>query len=214
MRCPAASGSASASRARSCSSPTCCSPTSRPRRSIPKTSVEIMELLAQLAGERGIPVIVNMHDVELARRFADRIVGMSGGAVVYRRPAGRARPTRISKHIYGGEDWLRMKAAPQSAAPARRRLPRRTGLPRLGWALLAALRRLRRLAARTSRGSASRPGSSTARASSAACSRRISSAGELLLDGPRREPADRRARVGARHRSSRCPFGLARARAT
>ncbi len=36
----------------------------------PKTSVEIMELLAQLAGERDIPVIVNMHNVELARRFA------------------------------------------------------------------------------------------------------------------------------------------------
>jgi len=26
-----------------------------------------------------IPVIINMHDVELAKRFADRIIGMSGG---------------------------------------------------------------------------------------------------------------------------------------
>src|SRR5882672_10610231 len=49
----------------------------------PKTSVEIMELIAQRAGERGIPVIVNIHNVELARRFADRIVGLSKGEIVF-----------------------------------------------------------------------------------------------------------------------------------
>ena len=49
----------------------------------PKTSVEIMELLAAQGDASGIPVIVNIHDVELARRYATRIVGMSGGSVVY-----------------------------------------------------------------------------------------------------------------------------------
>ena len=49
----------------------------------PKTSVEIMDLDLRRAGERDIPVIVNIHNVELARRFADRIVGMSGGEVVF-----------------------------------------------------------------------------------------------------------------------------------
>src|SRR5262247_1828052 len=49
----------------------------------PKTSVEIMELIARRAGERDIPVIVNMHNVELARRFADRVVGMAKGEVVF-----------------------------------------------------------------------------------------------------------------------------------
>jgi phosphonate transport system ATP-binding protein len=44
----------------------------------PKTSVEIMELMARLAGGRDIPVIVNIHNVELAKRFAGRIVGMTG----------------------------------------------------------------------------------------------------------------------------------------
>src|SRR5207237_6941263 len=38
----------------------------------PKTSVEIMQLLTDIARARTIPVVVNMHDVELARRFADR----------------------------------------------------------------------------------------------------------------------------------------------
>ncbi len=35
----------------------------------PKTSVEIMEILQRVAVERDIPVIVNIHNVELARRF-------------------------------------------------------------------------------------------------------------------------------------------------
>ena len=71
----------------------------------PKTSVEIMELMGALAGERNIPVIVNIHNVELARRFASRIVGMSGGRVVF-----DGRPDELGdehlKEIYGGEDWL------------------------------------------------------------------------------------------------------------
>ena len=45
----------------------------------PKTSVEIMEILQRVARERGIPVIVNIHNVELARRFASLVIGMTGG---------------------------------------------------------------------------------------------------------------------------------------
>src|SRR5258706_2632969 len=45
----------------------------------PKTSVEIMALVQTLSGMHGFPVIINIHNVELARRFADRIVGMTGG---------------------------------------------------------------------------------------------------------------------------------------
>ncbi|KAG0920166.1 hypothetical protein G6F31_020844 [Rhizopus arrhizus] len=41
-----------------------------------------MELLSVHGSATGIPVIVNIHDVELARRYATRIVGMSGGHVV------------------------------------------------------------------------------------------------------------------------------------
>src|SRR5262249_20661368 len=71
----------------------------------PKTSVEIMELIAQRAGERAIPVIVNIHNVELARRFADRIVGMSHGEIVF----DGLPETLTDAHllaIYGGEGWL------------------------------------------------------------------------------------------------------------
>ena len=72
----------------------------------PKTSVEIMTLVRDLGASKNVPVIVNMHDVELARRFADRIVGMSGGAVVYDGPPAELSDERL-KTIYGGEDWLK-----------------------------------------------------------------------------------------------------------
>jgi phosphonate transport system ATP-binding protein len=71
----------------------------------PKTSVEIMQLLTDIARARTIPVIVNMHDVELARRFADRIVGMAGGRIVFDGPPSKLSDETL-KTIYGGEDWL------------------------------------------------------------------------------------------------------------
>jgi phosphonate transport system ATP-binding protein len=71
----------------------------------PKTSVEIMELLAGIARSRGIPVLVNMHDVELAKRFADRIIGMSDGSIVFDGPASALSEDALMR-IYGGRGWL------------------------------------------------------------------------------------------------------------
>ncbi|WP_084536612.1 phosphonate ABC transporter ATP-binding protein [Azospirillum halopraeferens] len=71
----------------------------------PKTSVEIMELLARVAEQRHVPVLVNIHDVTLARRFAGRIVGMSEGRVVYDGPPDGLEDEHL-RAIYGGEDWL------------------------------------------------------------------------------------------------------------
>jgi phosphonate transport system ATP-binding protein len=71
----------------------------------PKTAVEVMELLARLTAAANVPVIVNIHNVELAKRFAQRIVGMAGGAVVFDGPPEDLRPDHL-RLIYGGEDWL------------------------------------------------------------------------------------------------------------
>ena len=71
----------------------------------PKTSVEIMSLIRDLCRQHAIPVMINMHDVELAKRFADRILGMSQGTVVYDgAPAGLS--DEQLKAIYGGQNWL------------------------------------------------------------------------------------------------------------
>jgi phosphonate transport system ATP-binding protein len=71
----------------------------------PKTSVEIMELMRDLARENNVPVVINIHQVQLAQRFAERIVGMSGGLVVYDGAPDGLTQEMLQK-IYGGEDWL------------------------------------------------------------------------------------------------------------
>jgi len=71
----------------------------------PKTSVEIMALMQTLSGMHAFPVIINIHNVELARRFADRIVGMTGGRVVFDGSPDAITEEHL-KTIYGGEDWL------------------------------------------------------------------------------------------------------------
>ncbi len=71
----------------------------------PKTSVEILELMTEQARKRHIPVMINIHDVSLAKRFADRIVGMSAGKVIFDGPPDQLENDHL-KAIYGGEDWL------------------------------------------------------------------------------------------------------------
>ena len=71
----------------------------------PKTSVEIMEVMRDLAAENSIPVMINIHQVELGKRFAERIIGMSGGLVVYDGGPDGLTPD-ILKKIYGGQDGV------------------------------------------------------------------------------------------------------------
>jgi phosphonate transport system ATP-binding protein len=49
----------------------------------PVSSEEIMALLREICDRDGITVVVNLHQVELARRFADRIIGMNSGEIVF-----------------------------------------------------------------------------------------------------------------------------------
>jgi phosphonate transport system ATP-binding protein len=71
----------------------------------PKTSVEIVELMDTLAAARGIPVIINIHNVDLAKRFASRIIGMSQGAIVFDGPP-KALTDKHLADIYGGQSWI------------------------------------------------------------------------------------------------------------
>ncbi len=49
----------------------------------PVTSEEIMVLLREICTRDGITVVVNLHQVDLAKRFADRVIGLNEGLVVY-----------------------------------------------------------------------------------------------------------------------------------
>src|SRR3974390_825762 len=70
----------------------------------PKTSRQIMRLITELCAERGLPAIINIHDVQLARMFASRIVGLRLGTIVYDGPPAELAPDVLTR-IYGEEDW-------------------------------------------------------------------------------------------------------------
>jgi phosphonate transport system ATP-binding protein len=70
----------------------------------PKTSRQIMRLICELCLERSLAAIVNIHDVQLAQMFVERIVGLRMGKVVYDGPPDRLTP-RVLTEIYGEEDW-------------------------------------------------------------------------------------------------------------
>ena len=70
----------------------------------PKTSRQIMRLLVELAHERGTPALVNIHDVGLAQSFADRIIGLSAGQIVFDGSPQQLTAEVLTK-IYGEEDW-------------------------------------------------------------------------------------------------------------
>ena len=70
----------------------------------PKTSRQIMRLICELCRERGLAAIINIHDVLLAQMFAERIVGLRLGEVVYD-GAPDGLDAEVLTEIYGEEDW-------------------------------------------------------------------------------------------------------------
>lgn len=70
----------------------------------PKTSRQIMRLIRELCEERRLSAIINIHDVLLAQMFAERIVGLQLGEIVYDGPPDGLTPDVLTQ-IYGEEDW-------------------------------------------------------------------------------------------------------------
>jgi phosphonate transport system ATP-binding protein len=70
----------------------------------PKTSRQIMRLIKELCEERKLSAIINIHDVMLAQMFAERIVGLRLGEIVYDGPPSNMTSDVLTE-IYGEEDW-------------------------------------------------------------------------------------------------------------
>ena len=70
----------------------------------PKTSRQVMRILVELAHELNTPTLLNIHDVPLAKSFADRVLGMQDGKLIF-----DGTPEELTEDtltfIYGEEDW-------------------------------------------------------------------------------------------------------------
>jgi phosphonate transport system ATP-binding protein len=68
----------------------------------PSASKIIMDHLRDICREMKIAVVINLHQVEVALKYADRIIGINKGRVVYDGPALSLTPQKIYD-IYGSE---------------------------------------------------------------------------------------------------------------
>ena len=80
----------------------------------PKTARQIMRLIRGACVERGLPAIINMHDVQLAKLFSDRIIGLRDGEIVFDDDPDRLDNDKLSQ-IYGEEDWTATVESRRSA---------------------------------------------------------------------------------------------------
>lgn len=93
----------------------------------PKTSRQIMRLIKEVCEERGLPAIINIHDVPLAQAFSDRIIGLRLGKVVFDGPPSEL-DDKVLTEIYGEEDWTAMQKASREEEDERLQEERMAGL--------------------------------------------------------------------------------------
>jgi phosphonate transport system ATP-binding protein len=76
----------------------------------PATAERVLALLHGVCKADGLTAVVSLHQLDFARRFADRIVGLAGGRVVF-----DGRPEALGQRevalIYGGAPPAREDAA-------------------------------------------------------------------------------------------------------
>ncbi|MFZ5562075.1 MAG: phosphonate ABC transporter ATP-binding protein [Pseudomonadota bacterium] len=78
----------------------------------PVTAESLLALIHGICRSDGLTVVVSLHQVELARRFADRIVGLRQGAVMF-----DGAPAALSPDV-ADSLYQRPAAAPAAAAAA------------------------------------------------------------------------------------------------
>ena len=72
----------------------------------PKTSRLVLQYLRAACRELGITVVCNLHQVDYAREFGDRIVGLAGGKLVFDGRGDELRESHLNL-IYSGLDQVK-----------------------------------------------------------------------------------------------------------
>jgi phosphonate transport system ATP-binding protein len=86
----------------------------------PRSAGLVMDALRSLNRDDGITVLCNLHSLDIARAYCDRIVGMARGAVVFDGPPAALTPAAV-REIYGIEhETAADRADPPEAGPEAR----------------------------------------------------------------------------------------------
>lgn len=68
----------------------------------PVTAKQVMDDFKRINRDMTISILINIHHVELALQYVDRIIGIRGGTIVYDGPSSEVTEQVLEK-IYGGE---------------------------------------------------------------------------------------------------------------
>ena len=66
----------------------------------PRNAGRVMDLLAAINREEGITLVCNLHSLDIARRYCDRIVALDCGRVAFDGPPAALTADRVAA-IYG-----------------------------------------------------------------------------------------------------------------
>jgi phosphonate transport system ATP-binding protein len=81
----------------------------------PHNAARVMAALRAINREDGITVICNLHAVDMARAYCDRLIGMAHGRLVFDGPPG-ALTAAAARQIYGG-DPIDAEVLPSAESP-------------------------------------------------------------------------------------------------
>ena len=68
----------------------------------PKTSERVMDYLRKIVTDMSITCIVNLHQVDIARKYSDRIIALSEGKKIFDNKVEYLNE-EVIKNIYSGE---------------------------------------------------------------------------------------------------------------
>ncbi len=85
----------------------------------PRNTKVVMDALQRLNRHFGITVICNLHDLDIAREYCGRLIGMAQGRVVFD-GAPDALTEAAAAELYGLEADERMTVLPPARSPPKR----------------------------------------------------------------------------------------------
>ncbi len=81
----------------------------------PENARVLLDRITELARESNIPVLVNMHDVPLAKSYGDRIIALRDGAIEFDGPPSRLDEAAQNRIYRGEEPSPRPSTAPDES---------------------------------------------------------------------------------------------------
>jgi phosphonate transport system ATP-binding protein len=82
----------------------------------PATADHVLSLLQQICRQDGLTAVISLHQLDYARRFADRIIGLANAQVVFDGPPRDLDPAALAR-IYPSTGTRPLRPAPAIEIP-------------------------------------------------------------------------------------------------